>query len=82
VRELGVKSTDMEEVVAIVETNSCFANSVQMVMGCSLGNNALIYLDYGKMAFTLAKRTGEGIRIAALFNCVNLERSPEANETW
>jgi formylmethanofuran dehydrogenase subunit E len=82
VRELGVKSTGMEEIVAIVETNSCFADGVQMVTGCSLGNNALIYRDYGKTAFTLAKRTGEGIRIAALFDRVNLERSPEANELW
>jgi formylmethanofuran dehydrogenase subunit E len=82
VRELGVKSTGMEEVVAIVETNSCFVDGVQMVTGCSLGNNALIYRDYGKTAFTLAKRTGEGIRITALFDRINMERSPEANELW
>ena len=82
VRELGVRSTGMEEIIAIVETNSCFADGIQMVTGCSLGNNALIYRDYGKTAFTLAKRSGEGIRISALFDRVNRERSPEANELW
>lgn len=82
VKELGVKSTGMEEVVAIVETNNCFSDGVQMVTGCSFGNNGLIYRDYGKTAFTLAKRTGEGVRVSALFDRVNKERSPEANELW
>ena len=79
VTELGVKSTGMEETVAIVETNSCFADGVQMVTGCSLGNNALIYRDYGKTAFTLARRTGEAVRIAARPDGLSLEeREPEA----
>jgi formylmethanofuran dehydrogenase subunit E len=82
VKDLRVKSTGMEEIVAIVETNSCFADGIQMVTGCSLGNNALIYRDYGKTAFTLAKRTGEGIRISALFDRVAKERSPEASTLW
>jgi formylmethanofuran dehydrogenase subunit E len=81
-RELGVKSTGMEEIVAIVEMNSCFADGVQMVTGCSFGNNALIYRDYGKTAFTLSKRTGEGIRISAIFDRVTQERSPEAAGLW
>jgi len=82
VNELGVRSKGMEETVAIVETNNCFSDGVQMVTGCSFGNNALIYRDYGKTAFTLAKRTGEGVRIAALFDRVTQERSPEASELW
>jgi formylmethanofuran dehydrogenase subunit E len=82
VKELGVRSTGMEEVVAIVETNSCFADGVQMVTGCSLGNNALIYRDLGKNAFTLAKRSGEGIRISALFDRVAKERTPEVSALW
>lgn len=83
VTELGIsKSTGMEEIVAIVETNNCFSDGVQMVTGCSFGNNALIYRDYGKTAFTLARRDGEGVRVAALFDRVAAERSPEANELW
>jgi formylmethanofuran dehydrogenase subunit E len=77
-KELGVrKSTGMEEVVAIVETNSCFSDGVQLVTGCTFGNNALIYRDYGKTAFTLAKRSGEGLRMAVKPDCVP-EQVPEA----
>lgn len=77
-RELGIrKATGMEEVVAIVETNSCFSDGVQIVTGCTFGNNSLIYRDYGKTAFTLAKRSGEGLRISVKPDCVQ-ERAPEA----
>lgn len=79
VRELGVESTGMEETIAIVETNNCFSDGVQLITGCSFGNNALIYRDYGKTAFTLAKRTGEAIRIAVKADSKFLEeREPEA----
>lgn len=35
-----------------------------MVTGYSFGNNSLVYQDYGKMAFSLVKRNGEGIRLS------------------
>lgn len=63
-RELGLKSKGMEEVIAIIETNNCFSDGVQMVTGCSFGNNALVYRDFGKTAVTVAKRDGTAIRIA------------------
>ncbi len=47
--ELGVESMYfdgiMEDLAAIVEVNACFADGVQAVSGCTLGNNALIYRD-------------------------------------
>jgi len=82
VRELGVRSTGMEEVVAIVETNNCFSDGVQFVTGCSFGNNALIYRDFGKTAFTLARRTGEAVRISVRADRVMEERSPEATQLF
>lgn len=82
VRELGVKSTGMEEVVAIVETNNCFSDGVQFVTGCSFGNNALIYRDYGKTAFTLARRNGDAVRISVRAERVMEERSPEATQLF
>jgi len=79
VKELGVSSTGMEEVVAIVETNNCFSDGVQFITGCSFGNNALIYRDYGKTAFTLARRSGEAVRISVKADSRSLEeREPEA----
>jgi len=62
---LGIEqSTGMEEVLAIVETNNCFSDGIQMVTGCTFANNALIYRDLGKTAVTVAKRDGTAIRIA------------------
>lgn len=55
----------MEDLLAITETNNCFADGVQFVTGCSFGNNSLIYKDLGKTAFTLTKRDGKGIRICS-----------------
>jgi formylmethanofuran dehydrogenase subunit E len=82
VRELGVRSTGMEEVVAIVETNNCFSDGVQFVTGCTFGNNALIYRDFGKTAFTLARRSGDGVRISVRADRVSEERSPEATRLF
>ncbi|MCD6196940.1 MAG: TraR/DksA C4-type zinc finger protein, partial [Deltaproteobacteria bacterium] len=80
-RELGMTNTGMEEVVAIVETNNCFSDGIQMVTGCSFGNNSLIYRDYGKTAVTVAKRDGTAMRIALNpdFEETRSEKYPEAN---
>jgi formylmethanofuran dehydrogenase subunit E len=64
VRELGVQSAGMEEVIAVVETNNCFSDGIQVATGCSFGNNALVFRDIGKTAFSLARRDGESVRVA------------------
>ena len=82
VKELGISSTGMEEIIAITETNNCFSDGIQYVTGCSFGNNALIYRDYGKTAFTLAKRNGEAVRISVRPDRVMEERTPEATQLF
>ena len=84
IRELGVHNTGMEEVVAIVETNNCFSDGVQMATGCSFGNNALIYRDLGKTAFSLVKKDGEGVRyiLDPDFEDSRQEEYPEAYGLW
>jgi formylmethanofuran dehydrogenase subunit E len=60
-------SDGMEELMAIVETNACFADGVQIISGCTLGNNALIFRDLGKHAVTFAIRGREtGVRVHVL----------------
>ncbi len=54
----------MEDLLAITETNNCFSDGVQIITGCTFGNNALIFKDFGKTAFTLTKRNGNGIRVS------------------
>ncbi len=60
----GDTSQGMEDLMAIVEINACFADGVQAVSGCTLGNNALVFRDLGKMAVTFARRGGQtGVRV-------------------
>jgi formylmethanofuran dehydrogenase subunit E len=54
------------EVVAIVEGNNCFTDGIQVVTGCTFGNNALIFKDWGKIAVTVARRRdGVALRLVA-----------------
>ena len=54
-----------EEIVAIVETDACSADAIQVLTGCTFGKGNFIYKDYGKMALTLLSRsTGKGVRVA------------------
>ncbi|BBO78568.1 molybdenum formylmethanofuran dehydrogenase subunit fmde related protein [Desulfosarcina widdelii] len=75
--ELGVQSIYfdgiMEDLVAIVEVNACFADGVQAVSGCTLGNNALVYRDLGRLAVTFARRGKEtGVRVRVGHDFVSL----------
>jgi formylmethanofuran dehydrogenase subunit E len=63
-KRLNTGSTGMEEVVAIVECNNCFTDGIQVVTGCTFGNNALVFRDLGKTAVTVALRgNGKGLRL-------------------
>ncbi len=56
------RATD-EEIVAVVETDACCADAVQVITGCTFGKGNFIYKDHGKMAFSFLNRaTGKGIR--------------------
>jgi len=63
-KALGERAAD-EELVAIVENNSCAVDAVQVVTGCTFGKGNLIFKDYGKQVYTFIKRpSGEGVRIS------------------
>jgi len=84
IKDLDIKSTGMEEVIAIIETNNCFSDGIQVVTGCTFGNNSLIYKDLGKTAVTMAKRDGTAIRIALdpIYEKSIEKEYPEANRLW
>ncbi len=53
-----------EEIVAVVENDSCAVDAVQVVTGCTFGKGNLVYRDTGKRVYTFFNRaTGSGIRI-------------------
>jgi len=54
-----------EEMVAIVETDACGTDAVQVLTGCTFGKGNFIYKDHGKQAFTfISRKSGKGVRIA------------------
>jgi formylmethanofuran dehydrogenase subunit E len=67
------KSVD-EELVAIVENDSCSVDAIQVVTSCTFGKGNLIFEDHGKHVYTfINRRTGEALRIS-LKSTVNLEQ--------
>ncbi len=74
-REFKRRSAD-EELVAIVENNSCAVDAVQVMTGCSFGKGNLIFRDYGKQVYSfLIRPSGRGIRIS-----IDWKRPPETEE--
>ena len=53
--KLGNRAVD-EELVAIVENNSCAVDAVQVITGCTFGKGNLIFRDYGKQVYTFLRR--------------------------
>jgi formylmethanofuran dehydrogenase subunit E len=84
IKELEIKNTGMEEAIAIVETNNCFSDGIQITTGCTFGNNALIYKDIGKTAVTVAKRDGTALRITldSIYEESIEKEYAEANRLW
>ena len=63
-----------EELVAIVETDACSADAIQVITGCTFGKGNFIYNDYGKMVLTLLSRnTGQGVRVAVKPNTLDID---------
>ncbi len=63
-RELGDRAGD-EELIAIVENNSCAVDAIQAMTGCTFGKGNLIFNDYGKQVYKFIRRpSAEGIRIS------------------
>lgn len=63
-KELGLRARD-EELVAIVENNSCAVDAIQFMCGCTFGKGNLIFKDFGKQVYTFIRRPNpEAIRIA------------------
>ena len=61
---LSEKRSEDEEIVAIVETDACSADAVQVLTGCTFGKGNFIFRDYGKMALTLLSRNSDrGVRV-------------------
>ena len=80
VEEFGEKSAD-EELVAIVENNSCSVDAIQVITGCTFGKGNLIFRDYGKQVYTFfSRKRNAGIRFSV--NSLQIEESKEETDAW
>lgn len=62
---LGVGASEDEEVVAIVENDSCAVDAIQYLLGCTFGKGNFIFRDWGKQVFTfLDRKTGRAVRVS------------------
>ena len=65
IAELGVERAEDEELVAIVENDSCAVDAIQVLTGCTMGKGNLQLRDYGKMVMTLFRRDEHrGVRVS------------------
>ena len=63
-RELGAERSGDEELIAIVENDTCAVDAIQVLTGCTFGKGNLYFRDYGKMVFTFAVRpSGRSVRL-------------------
>ncbi len=64
-KRLGVRKAPDEELLAIVETDACGADAIQVMTGCTFGKGNFIFKNYGKHAFSLADRKrGKAVRVS------------------
>jgi formylmethanofuran dehydrogenase subunit E len=63
-KRLGVRKAPDEELLAIVETDACGADAIQVMTGCTFGKGNFVFKNYGKHAFSLMDRKrGKAMRV-------------------
>ncbi len=74
-RELG--HNDEDPITAVVETDMCGVDGIQVLTGCTFGKGNLIHRDFGKTAFTFYRRD-DGRAFRAVFRRTTTEPGSEA----
>jgi formylmethanofuran dehydrogenase subunit E len=70
---LDLEFSEDEEVVCIVENDSCSVDAIQSVLGCTVGKGNLLFHMRGKQAFSFYNRnTGKSVRL--------VQKTPNMNE--
>lgn len=77
-RNLGPGRALDEEMVAIVENDSCAVDAVQFLTGCTVGKGNLIFRNFGKQVYTIGRRGGgKAVRVALKYGAMPPEGSME-----
>ncbi len=73
---LGCQRAEDEELVAVVENDSCAVDAIQVVCSCTFGKGNLVFRDHGKHVYTLYdRRRDRGVRLSVEW--LNHEEDPE-----
>lgn len=65
IEKLNINPSEDEEIIAIVENDSCAVDSIQVVLRCTFGKGNLIFKNYGKSVYTIVNReTRKSVRLA------------------
>lgn len=81
-REMDMEhSSEDEELLAVVENDSCAVDAIQVVTGCTFGKGNLLFEDLGKQVYTFMKRpSGQAVRISVDFSQPG--ETEEEKEMW
>jgi formylmethanofuran dehydrogenase subunit E len=72
---LGVRKAPDEELLAIVETDACGADAIQVMTGCTFGKGNFLFKNYGKHAFSLLdRRKGKSVRVCLRPDAFHMDR--------
>ena len=72
--QMGLERSEDEELVTTVYTNSCAADAVQVLTGCTFGKGNLIFEDLGKHVFLFTKRgLGRCLRVALRYGSLGAD---------
>lgn len=75
---LGVTRASDEELVTIVENDSCSVDAVQYLAGCTFGKGNLFFRDWGKQVFTFVRRGGgDCVRVGLKWGALEELPAPE-----
>jgi formylmethanofuran dehydrogenase subunit E len=70
-----------EEIVIIVENDSCAVDAIQVLTGCTFGKGNLIFFDFGKQSYTFVSRdSGEAVRVSMKSNFDINKLEPKLSE--
>lgn len=75
--EHGFEHSPDEEIVAVVETDNCSVDALQILLSTTYGKGNLIHKDYGKNNYNIYNRkTQKGIRLALKQEISNYKNLP------
>ncbi len=70
---LKVTKAPDEELVAVVETDACGADAIQVVIGCTFGKGNFLFKNHGKNAFSLMDRKRrKGLRVCLRSDAIQI----------